>query len=279
MDAIPSERATTFRNPSTANLYIDSLDRVNYATTDATDFLINKNNNIMTGFFTRIAVCEVVLDWAVPNIQDAYDNNTFTATVGATTATVTLPDGFYTVKQVLDTLVLLLNATALDNFSVTASTYGSGASLTNSADWTFTATPLSDSLGMLSGATAPVRSKFVQAPKLLPSTYYDIVCNNLTYCQDLKDSSTSINNTDVLYRWYMAWDNNTDVDAYGYAILMGYRSFVSRRYLSFPKQIKWDNNQPIGQLQFQFLDSSGNYPSLLASDSLEFNMSLLVSEQ
>ena len=76
----------------------------------------------------------------------------------------------------------------------------------------------------------------------------------------------------------MAWDNNTDVDGYGYAILQGYQPFVQRRYLAFPKQIKWENNMPIGQLEFRVLDSSGRPPILIATDQLEFGMTLLVSE-
>jgi hypothetical protein len=219
------------------------------------------------------------MDWAIPNIQASYGNNTFTATVGANTATVTLPDGFYNAKQVLDTLVLLLNATALDNFSITTSTYGVGAYLTNSADWTFTATELSNALGMLSGTVGAIRSKFVQSPYLLPSAYYDFVSDSLTYNQDLKDGTTSsFSNNNVVYRWYMAWDNNTDRDAYGFPILQGYFPFIQRRYLAFPKQIKWENNMPIGQLQFRLLDSFGNPPILISNDELEYSMTLLVSE-
>jgi hypothetical protein len=276
---VPSEKGQTIRYPSTANLLIDSLDRDTTRFPDATNFTITPKQNILTGFFTRIALNEIVMDWALPNIQASYGNNTFTATVGATTVTVTLPDGFYTAKQALDALVLLLNATALDNFSITTSTYGSGAYLTNSADWTFTATTLSNALGMLSGATGAVRSKFVQSPNLLPSAYYDFVSDSLTYNQELKDGTTSeFSNNNIVYRWYMAWDNNTDVDGYGYAILQGYRPFIQRRYLSFPKQIKWDNIQPIGQLAFRFLDSFGNQPILISSDQLEYSMTLLVSE-
>lgn len=276
---VPTERGQTIRYPSTANLLIDSLDRDTVRFPDATNFTITPKQNILTGFFTRLALNEIVMDWALPNIQANYGNNTFTATVGATTVTVTLPDGFYTVKQVLDALVSLLNATALDNFTVSTATYGSGASLTNSADWTFTSTTLSTALGMLNGATAGTRSKFVQSPNLLPSAYYDFISDTLTYNQDLKDGTTSeFSNNNVIYRWYMAWDNNTDVDAYGYAILQGYRAFIQRRYLAFPKQIKWDNIQPIGQLQFRFVDSFGNQPIVNSSDQLEFAMTLLVSE-
>ena len=277
---VPSEKGMSIRFPSTANLYIDSLDRDTTRFPDSTDFLINKPSNIMTGFFTRLALNEMVLDWALPNIQATYGNNTFTATISATTNTVTVPDGFYTVKQVLDALVLLLNASpGFSGFSITTSTYGSGASLTNSADWSFTATTLSNALGMLSGTVPAIRSKFVLSPKLLPSAYYDFVCDNLTALQDLKDSTTSsITNRNVLFRWYMAWDNNTDVDAYGYAILQGYRPFLQRRYLAFPKQLRWDNTQPIGQLSFQVYDSFGRAPVLISQDQLEFNMSFLVSE-
>ena len=61
----------TIRNPSTANLLIDSLDRTSGY---SSDFLIAKPNSILNGFFTRLAVAEVVLDWCVANISSQYNN-------------------------------------------------------------------------------------------------------------------------------------------------------------------------------------------------------------
>lgn len=276
---VPQERGINIRNPSTANLYIDSLDRVNPLINSSSDFIISKQTNILSGFFTRIAINEVVLDWAVPNISAKRGNNTFTATVGTTTRTVTLNDDFYNVKQCLDTLVRLLNtAFGGTNFSIAPTTTGSSVFFTNTNNWTFTETILSDMLDIRTGDDPTVRNKYVQAPKLLSTTYIDITSDSLTYCQNLKDGSTSAKDVDVLYRWYFAWDGETTYDAYGYPIIQGYKPFTQRRSIAFPKQIKWDNIQPIGQLAFRVYNSAGNVLDLSTGETMEFMVSALVSE-
>ena len=273
MDSIPSEKASTFRFPSTANLYIDSLDRTQGT---SANFLINQKQNILTGFFTRLAVNEIVLDYGIPNIRAVDTNNTISVLVGASPYNITLNDGFYTAKEALDRIVALLNtAVGSATFSITTDADGD-ASLTNTSNYTIVETTLSQQLNFTGGATAST-SKLVESPVILATKYIDIVCDNLTYCQDLKDTSTNSNARDVLYRWYLAWDSECSYDAYGFPILQGYRQFIQRRYLSFPKQIKWDNNQPIGQLSFQLYYSDGSLYDT-TNGELEFNMSLLVSE-
>ena len=273
---VPSEKGTPIRFPSTANLYIDSLDRSGGS---SSDFLISKNQNILTGFFTRLAVQEVVLDWCVPNIRAVNENNTFTVDVsGSGVQTITLPDDFYNVKQALDTIVSYLN-TAYGNtdFSITPTPTGSGVFLTNVNDYTITETNLSRLLNITGAEDATIKSKFVECPKLLNTVYIDFVSNQLTYNQDLKDASTAPIVRDTLYRWYFAWDNEPSYDAYGYPILQGYRSFIQRRNIAFPKQIKWDNIQPIGQVAFQVYDDGGTIVDT-SSGEFEFNMNFLVSE-
>jgi len=283
MDAIPSERASTFRYPSTANLYIDSLDRVDG--TSSTNFLINKNQNIMTGFFTRLAVSEIVLDWSVPNIRSGI-NNEFSISIAGTQTDVTLDTGFYTVEKCIEAIRDALNTDlGAGTFSIVAN--ARGASLTKATtNFEILETPLSVQLNCQINIVGTSFAFF--SPFLLNDKYIDFVSNTLTYCQDLKDSSTSSTNTDVLYRWAFGWEGETSYDTYNYPILQGYRAFCARRALPFPKQIKWDNNQPIGQIQFQIYDSAGDILPVLPKDpenlanlssgELEFNLCLLVSE-
>jgi hypothetical protein len=54
---------------------------------------------------------------------------------------------------------------------------------------------------------------------------------------------------DVLQRFYFAYDAENTYDKYNFPILMGYRPFVVERMFNPPKQIKWENNMPVGQLQ------------------------------
>ena len=278
VDFVPQEKGQTIRYPSTANLYIDSLDRANSGVTSA-DFIISKRSNILSGFFTRLAVNEVVLDWCIPNIRAVNENNTFTVTVGSTTHTVTLDDDFYTVKQCVDEITSLLDTAFGGNyFSVLPNGNGkSGIFLVCNNPWTITETNLSRILNIVNGSSAGTTAKFVECPNLVNTKYIDITSDSLTYCQNLKDASTSDKYVDVLYRWYLAWDNEPSYDAYGYPILQGYKPFIQRRSIAFPKQIKWDNIQPIGQLAFRVYDDSGEIIDV-TSGEMEFNINCLVSE-
>jgi hypothetical protein len=186
MNAIPSERATTFRAPSTANLYINSLDRVDG--TSSTNFVINKSQNILTGFFTRLAVSEIVLDWSVPNIRSGI-NNEFSILIGSTQTDVLLDTGFYTVKQCIDAISTALNtALGASTFSIVAN--ARGASLVKATtNFQILDTPLSIQLNCQINEVGTSFAFF--SPFLLNDKYIDFVSNTLTYCQDLKDSSTA----------------------------------------------------------------------------------------
>jgi hypothetical protein len=105
------------------------------------------------------------------------------------------------------------------------------------------------------------------------------VSEDLTYAQDLKDSSTQIINRDVIVRWYFSDDTPEQLDAYGFPILMGYTQFSRRRLYNPPKQIKWDRDLPLGNLRFTLYDQDGNLPfTRVPSDSTNWLMTLQLSE-
>jgi hypothetical protein len=311
MDYTPTERAVTSRNASTANLAIDSRDRTRFSSNNlyqtlqpfnssSTDFTIALKQNIMTGFFTRLAVNEVCLNWSRPNII-AGVNNEFIIRISTTNTSVLLDGGYYTVAEALDAIVIGLNtALGAATFSITQpnAVPGSGvASLTKAAgSFCILNTPLAYQLGfqLSSSTTSPPVFNFgtsfpAWSATLLNTPYIDFVCNNLTYCQNVKDSTTSQNSQDILYRWNFAWDDrDSGYDTYGYPILQGYKAFCARRAIPFPKQILWDNIQPIGQLSFQIYGADGlilyqpvpilNDASTLSYGEIEFSINLLVSE-
>ena len=275
------DRGTTIRNPSTAHLLIDSSDRTSGT---SGNFIITKNNSIMNGFFHRMAVAEVVLDWCVDNVSAITGNNVFSIIVSGTPYSVTLPDESYTIAAALDELVILLNALAIggNNFSIIApggaGGYAGSATLASTGTFTIVDTPLSQQLNLTTGVAAT--HFIVQCPALLPYTYIDFVSNELTNNQSLKDTTTNYFETNVLYRWYFAWDNPPLDDKYGYPIYQSYQRFIARRALPFPKQIRWENNIPVGQLSFQVYSSLGQLltPSQTANGELEWKITLLVSE-
>jgi hypothetical protein len=146
------------------------------------------------------------------------------------------------------------------------------------------------------------------SPRILGTTYVDIVSDQLTYNQDLKDATTDVMNRDVLYRWYFADDNVTqerEMMPLTYAataapavqmltptllpVIQGYTPFVIRRALPVPKQIRWEPTAPIGQVGFQVYDDRGrlidvkkNFPFDASSGyggaNFQFQMSMLLSE-
>lgn len=281
MQFVPSEKTTTIRQPSTANLMVDSADRKsNYPLCN--DFLISKPQSLMNGYFTRVGTTEVVFEWNTPNIGAGQYTITYTTNIGTQTTSIT--EGFYTQKEFLDVFVTILNNAALGyTFTVTpiaggystisyAATSGTSFTLSGTAvDAIFGASPVinTDPLWVDGEAYIP----FID---LRPARYIDIVCSQLTNNQSVKDASTSDHVRDVLCRWYFDYDNATPVDAYGYPILMGYTPFFLRRLYNPPKQIQWQANIPIGQLFFQLYNNNGQLQQV--STDTNYLMTLQMSE-
>lgn len=299
MQQIHDAPAVTIRQPATANLMLDSIDRPRPTYPLANDFQINKPQALLNGFFNRVGTTEITLEWLTPNIAAAYGNNTITidlsgSTSGTVTQTVTFVDGFYNQAQALNVLKYWLNALgagvtpAANNWTIAANPNGGqGVGITANVNVYVKLTgPLA---AILLGAEMTAFQLISNATPLLspPSDlrairYLDFVSSQLTYNQDLKDSATAPIVRDVLARWYMAYDNYTAVDEYGFPILMGYESFTLRRTFSPPKQIRWDNIQPVGNLAFQVyndLNEAGLLPGLAyMTDTTNWLMTLQVSE-
>jgi hypothetical protein len=235
---------------------IDSADRVGGLTTTPWDFLISKNQSLFNGFFTRIGATEVVLEWNNPNIISG-ENNTIQFTVaGSTVVNITIPEQFMTVEQLLDLFCVKCNASTAPGRFVVANSNGLyGMSDTLGFNITIGTVPggndaLETQLGLQGSGTSFI---YPEDADLRSYRYLDFVSSQLTYNQNLKDSTSNLVDQNVLVRWYMSFDTPTPTDAYGFPILMGYEPFVLRRLYNPPKQIAWENNMPIGQLSFQVI--------------------------
>lgn len=321
------DKAVTMRPSSTANFYVDSTDKLSGT---SGDFLIYKNQSLFNGFFNRIAVSEVVMDWGLPNIAAWWGNNTISVVNGGTGVTigpVTLVDGFYTAIQALKAVASAVNAAAatagdplrlsvqFDSLDVKLVSTGAGNDpfyvfWIDGVDPPYALARQLFTSAQLAGAAVQDTKLICSSPRLLGTTYVDIVSPQLTYNQDLKDSTTSDVARDVLYRWYFANDNvpqerESILQAYvadagttapavqlltptDLPVLQGYTAFVSRRALPVPKQIRWETQQPIGQVAFQVYDDRGrlidtrNFPydatSGYGGANFQFQMSMLLSE-
>lgn len=266
-----AEKASTIRYPSTANLMIDSADRVNPATgsyaaqPSAFNFQISRSNSIFNGFFTRIATTEVVLEWSEPNIRWDLSNNFIdVATSSVATTRLFLPGmnagsgaGFYTVARVMDAIVAAANTLGtIGTWTVDITTYAMPA-LVSTVAFNIRDCPLARQLTFTTSNTVRTTSNLVRDPDLRQFRYIDFISAQLTYNQDLKDSSTAPIVQDVLCRWYFSYDNQTLYDKYNYPIEMGYNAFVIRRLFNPPKQIRWSPEQPLGNIAFQVYSDNG----------------------
>jgi len=269
MNTFSTDKAVTIRPPATANLMIDSEDRDTTIFATPWDFQITKTNSIFNGFFSRVGATEVVFDWCLDNVSAALGNNIFTITDSSgANHSVTIDDRICSVQQLLDEIVSLLDALALPvyNFEVVNQNgfifLGGGGT----RDFAVVSTPLSQQLSFEAYGAQEILQKIL-CPDLRPFKYLDITSSDLTYPQDLKDSSTQMMNHDVLVRWYFSDDTPEQLDGLGFPILMGYTRFSRRRIYNPPKQIKWDNNLPVGNLRFQVYDENGNLVTLQDADT------------
>lgn len=323
-----TNKGVDIRNSSTANFLIDSQDRADYnASTVANianvgpnsasaNFQITKNGqNLLSGFFTRLSMTEIVLTWNIFNVSLSLQNNSTGLSVrtlagGAiTNYTVDIPQGNYTVQTALDALLADINTTTGLTFTLVDSTTTIGGVAGKKAikapvthEFAFyrlspiPASPapflpnLAQNLGFVvfdSTALPLAPANFASAltaykPNLLPYNYIDITSPQLASQQKVKDATTSnFDSIDVIYRWVFANDESDAVgyDSYGYPVLQGYFPFVSKRYLSFPKNVRWDPLIPIGNLQFQtYTDQEQILSYDGIAEQFEFKMLMLVSE-
>ena len=275
---LPSEKGTPIRFPSSALLAVDSSDRKIDASglfiEPVWDFLITRNNSILNGFFTRIGLTELSLKWDTPNISSALGNNTLSLEVsGGYVVNMTLPNQFACEAAcIFDGIVKYVNdLSGVSGFYLqmvpglpssnplrpcTYQLQGFDVATNNPLAFKFYKTNLARQLNLWTPSADETNNNYVlyyepTFPDLRPYAYIDFVSNNLTYNQDLKDTSTNTNNVDILQRFYFSWQEQNTYDKYNYPILMGYCPFVVKQLWNPPKQIKWSPNQPIGQIAFQ----------------------------
>jgi hypothetical protein len=151
----PEKKATSTRQPKTAELHLDSLDRYTLAdvpvvaaqvagpdqntakyfgpvfapiTESATNnCLIQTKRNLLYGYFSRVALTQFNLNYNVPTVITGY-NDQFALAIGAgagTLYTYTIPQGYYTPTVLAATIQTLVRATPtnpLPGFTVTAPT-------------------------------------------------------------------------------------------------------------------------------------------------------------
>jgi hypothetical protein len=319
-DTNARQPAMPIRAPSTALLTVDSEDRFQDYTAARNTFLgspysytITKSESLMSGFFTRIGLTELVLPWTIPNINRKTDQIQVVTQVGVgapVTTVITLPQGFNTPSQ----LATLLNAKIqpiLATFSIVYGTTGVGGTLSLTPNFTYSSgapgtnvsflpmvpnsaaypfppntKQLFDILGFYSANSIPLANNTGGTTFCQFTRYVDVVCNQLTNAQALKDASTQTVVRDSICRFYLSSDgsNQTTVpcNAAAFSPPCCTPGTFYRQY-ALPKQIQWVPNQNIpGYLRFDLYDDVGNL--LSESDPFgntnrtDWSMTLQVSE-
>jgi hypothetical protein len=320
-EPVTGEQAVTVRPASTAVLAIDSADR--YPTyqedwendTTPYEFTITRNQAILNGFFTRIALTEFVFPFYLPNIN-TYTNTLYFKKNGGATASGNIPIGFYTPTALAAAVQTMLQAngfaTATVVYQITPANNVPPCSFlidTNSADsiqfvrgaggspastdTTLERFQLFDLMrldgldaGLVGGRTT--QCKYIE--------YIDIVCTQLTYNQDLKDSSSAPNSRDVLARIYIETENDQPGAVYQNGAFLdvantipGTYPFTIYRQFKTPKQILWNKAQSLGNIKFELFDNNGQPLSapftagaagsaVVTGSYPDWRMTLLVSE-
>jgi hypothetical protein len=332
---LQEDKGVTIRFPSTAFFGVSSADRYKTIQDRRASpsfpfaFNISKNESLLNGFFHRFALTEFRMDWALPNISSVWSNHQIVIRVtGFTAFTITLADGFYTPKDLADVIEQIVDA-QFPTINFTATVNKSTGIITFSATPTFqfqpvpTTSPFKQLFDMMNfyfdpaqGGTTLATSTVSGVPNLRYTDYIDIVCNQITAVQDVKDVSTAQQTRDVLCRIYL--DETTPSDATyqnpvqteirdnafvvtGYntpaigsgAKQNGVRPLTIYRQFANPKQIKWEQSIPLGQVIFEIYDDEGRSIQQLLQQAInagsntvprqyatacEWNCSILISE-
>ena len=290
------EKGTLIRVPATANLMVDSANRPlqfdasGLQINSCWDFSINKKQSLIQGFFSRIGTTEVVLEWCFPNVNSVFGNTEFRwADSSGNIWEIPLGSGTYTAAEALDAIAGKMNLPVYGGgagtgytFDITQDALYPGAELANTnvsgRKFKILSSVIARQLDLIDfvddGDSWLSTTWTAECPDIRPYRYIDFVCDQLTSVQDVKDSSTNDQTRDVLCRFYFANDGSDQLDAYGYPILMGYTKFCLRRIFNPPKQIKWEQNIPVGgYLRFTVVDEQGDIIPFLDDDGIPLSTS------
>lgn len=324
------DKGQTIRFPATALLTIDSEDRWKDQTQKRTasennssgqydaflnpfNFSLQGNQIILSGFFTRLGVSEVVMPWC-PNINRKTSYIGIDYVKGGTTYTTILNIlpanvGVYTYATPIQIASLVQNAVSNVDSSLAGfvCTYGAGGrprfdyavppgAVTafrffplpaNSVAFPFgdTVVQLFDLLALpYNAAPSTTLSQVGGITYAQPIRYVDIVAPYLTQYQGVFDGSSQTNARDSLCRVYLDGFLSSVVPSSNTFTPAGTAPTVVKTNYNNPKQIQWIGKQNVSAgMNFQVYGDDGelfstNFGSLNDLRNVNWSMTLLVSE-
>jgi len=287
----------TLRPASLSVLGVDSEDRFdtyqqartalgNNTNWSQWDFTINKSQSILTGFFTRIALSEVMVQWGIPNIN--VKTNQIVFRYGLSEQIITLNPGFYTPSALaaaiqasvrtidpslaaftmtygirttppavpvvpptpaVPTVVTMPVFEYASNVAGPGLAVGFGPMPVNNIRYKPTTKQLFDLMGFsLSNQVLSFGFAHGQSTFCTFTKYIDIVSTQITQNASLKDSSTSATPRDLVARLYLTNDADPSnvVCSSPSFCPVGCAPFTLYRDFATPKQIQMNPTAPIG---------------------------------
>ena len=296
------------RPPAYAHLLIDSKDRDPNAdrppyeptTEPANDFTIYRNQALLYGYFTRLAITQVQLNWRMATIiPDVNDTIVMTCDTAPLNNAIILDPGFYTPDTLATELQNKIQAEggALATFTVIWWPETSGFLIeSNSAAQFYFPTPntffaatgnLTQSkaysracrtLGILNNDDLDVE-QYLSPPQLLWTRYIDICSRRLTKFQRVKDIDTAGTDTKsfIIARVYLCPPGQrTTIDELS---APGDSPFDLVVDYNTPKQINWSPQEAVNELDLQVYDEFGELlPWDGAFANWEYQLTLVASE-
>jgi len=300
--------AVSVRPSSTALFTVSSIDRfgtiadkraVDLAVSSPYDFTIRKKESLLNGFFTRVGITEISFPITNPNVSGSTSLLAITWNDGTDHLESFLEFGFFTPSEIaaaLETEIRTYDA----SLAAATVTYGDGGdpffNFKSNSGTTLLIEPviqpiaqgyninqiqMFDMLGFTSKNNGASTSLISYATFFQKYQYFDIVSTLLTGNQNLKDSTTSPIDRNILCRLYIDYENSYNVPASDPLFApAGTTPITIYRKFPVPKFVQWDVKQPIGQLNFQVYDQDGVLlESFEGYGGMDWKMSMLVSEQ
>lgn len=273
---VAEDNAVTTRPPSTAILGINSADReIRVGNYSPSSFSLTQGSAYMNGEFTRVALSEVRLDWITPVMSPGEQLKIFYQVGGTGPVLVAFLNSLSISTTWVDCTTLaariqaeVRSVTPMTGFTMTFNdSPNAGAYIFQSASNSTTLFYFAPSINRTYGVnptniyfrmnfendyqTAPLDSvQNTGVPCLLQTRFIDIVSEQLTYPQDLRDSTTQQLSHDSICRLYL-----TDPSVPFYD--QGSRPFTVVKDFNTPKQIKWTPGLPLANMTFKLLDDRG----------------------
>jgi hypothetical protein len=295
----------TQREPASAFLLVDSFDRhqgpnasdvLLDSTQSINNFVIQKRQPFISGFFNRIALIEYRFPFGTPNIN-VRNNKIIVLDVSTTEYTITIPEGFYTPDELatqLDTQLTL--AIPTQTWVVVYDEELGTFSVTSNADFQMLPFDYPTAQQELKGLYHMMNFGSLQVPALTQvsqpfpnmqyTSYIDVCSRQLTQYQQVKDNSTRDNQSPgVVARIYLNTMANENVGDGGTSAKLtwpGCRPQMVYRFVNVPKYVAWSPGAYIDQIDIQLFDDAGN-PLYYGSDSAistsnDFQLSFHCSE-